>query len=185
MASNINYTSIDETFPIAGKDNDTQGFRDNFGYVKNSLQAAKSEIEDLQLNTAKTNADNDFNNNTISQATFQNCADTLYDGTIVASNTLLQYSAGSIQIFEVTNSITFTLSDFPASGTAGYMKLQVTSDGNSHNLTFNVSGGGTIKKSSRVPGTITVTSSSNPVIFEFWSYNGGTTIFMDYLGSFS
>jgi len=40
MASNINFSSIDETFPIAGKDNDSQGFRDNFQSIKNSLEAA-------------------------------------------------------------------------------------------------------------------------------------------------
>ena len=30
MASNIDATSIDATFPIAGQDNDSQGFRNNF-----------------------------------------------------------------------------------------------------------------------------------------------------------
>ena len=60
MASNINYSSIDETYPIAGKDNDSQGFRDNFGFIKNSLTSAKSEIENLQNNTAKLNEDNSF-----------------------------------------------------------------------------------------------------------------------------
>ena len=30
MASTINTANIDETYPIAGQDNDSQGFRDNF-----------------------------------------------------------------------------------------------------------------------------------------------------------
>ena len=45
MASNIDTTSIDATFPVAGQDNNSQGFRDNFNVSKNNFTAAKSEIE--------------------------------------------------------------------------------------------------------------------------------------------
>ena len=30
MASNIDTTSIEATFPVAGQDNNSQGFRDNY-----------------------------------------------------------------------------------------------------------------------------------------------------------
>ena len=60
MASNINYLSINENFPVAGQDNDTQVFRDNFDTIKTSLRNAKDEIGSLQDNTAKVNSDNDF-----------------------------------------------------------------------------------------------------------------------------
>ena len=51
MASTItNYSSnINEHFPIPGVDNDTSGFRNNFGYIKNAFTATASEIEALQL----------------------------------------------------------------------------------------------------------------------------------------
>ena len=45
----INYTDIDETFPVQGKDNPSQGFRTNFNVIKNSLQQAKIEIEEIQV----------------------------------------------------------------------------------------------------------------------------------------
>lgn len=48
MASNINPTIIDITYPIAGQDNDTQGFRDNFSSIKNNFSVAKSEISAIQ-----------------------------------------------------------------------------------------------------------------------------------------
>ena len=48
MTSNINVNNIITTFPIPGQDNDSQGFRDNFTNIKNSFNAAKAEIEDLQ-----------------------------------------------------------------------------------------------------------------------------------------
>ena len=34
MASNIISSTIDESYPVAGQDNDTQGFRDNFNIIK-------------------------------------------------------------------------------------------------------------------------------------------------------
>jgi hypothetical protein len=48
MASLINPSNIDVTYPIAGQDNDTQGFRDNFNNIKNNLTTAKNEISDIQ-----------------------------------------------------------------------------------------------------------------------------------------
>lgn len=48
MASNINPTNIDTTYPIAGQDNDTQGFRTNFTTIYNNFLTAASEITALQ-----------------------------------------------------------------------------------------------------------------------------------------
>ena len=61
MASNIISGTIDGTYPVAGVDNDTQGFRDNFTIIKTGLAEANSEIGALQDNTAKLNVSNDFN----------------------------------------------------------------------------------------------------------------------------
>ena len=48
MASNINPYNIDGNFPLAGQDNPSQGFRDNFTNTKNNFLYAQSEITDLQ-----------------------------------------------------------------------------------------------------------------------------------------
>lgn len=48
MSSNINPNNIDATYPIAGQDNDSQGFRDNFTNIKTNFQYAEDEINDLQ-----------------------------------------------------------------------------------------------------------------------------------------
>lgn len=52
MASNINPSTINITYPIAGQDNDTQGFRDNFSSIKNNFSVAQTEISALQANSA-------------------------------------------------------------------------------------------------------------------------------------
>jgi hypothetical protein len=55
MTSAITTTNIDVTFPVPGADNDTSGFRTNFGAIKNALDTAQAEISDLQIiNSALT-----------------------------------------------------------------------------------------------------------------------------------
>jgi hypothetical protein len=51
MASTItNYSdNIDTDFPVPGVDNDTQGFRNNFSNIRDGLEAASTEIADIQL----------------------------------------------------------------------------------------------------------------------------------------
>lgn len=46
--SNINATLINEEFPIAGVNNNTQGFRDNFSIIKENLSIASDEITEMQ-----------------------------------------------------------------------------------------------------------------------------------------
>lgn len=48
MPSNINPNNIDGAYPVAGQDNDSQGFRDNFTNTRLNFTAAANEITDLQ-----------------------------------------------------------------------------------------------------------------------------------------
>ena len=54
MASNIVPGNIDATYPKAGQDNSSQGFRDNFNQIKANFTTAQEELTDLQTNKAKT-----------------------------------------------------------------------------------------------------------------------------------
>ena len=66
MSSNINPNNIDTTYPVAGQDNDSQGFRDNFTNIKNNFTEAQTELNDLQTKVVVKSAltgttiDNDF-----------------------------------------------------------------------------------------------------------------------------
>lgn len=256
MASEINYASIDETYPISGKDNDSQGFRDNFGYIKNSFESAKKEIENLQNNTAKTNTSNSFNYQTLSEAQLKNWGESLHDGGTVSNNTVVSYSDGSVQIFNIDGNISLRLLGFPASTIVGKLRLHLTSNNNATNIVTLEVDSGSLKKNlgiiaatpayasggasaattfvvanangitigqlitgtgvpvdtyvtnlssttvtlskaftTQAAGTytfyngssknpITVTSSSDPKVIDFWSYDGGTTVFMSYVGPF-
>lgn len=187
MASDINYSSIDADYPIAGKDNDSQGFRDNFGYIKDSLQAAKGEIETLQLTTAKTNADNDFNSQKISQARFIDCSEVVNQKNAITATDTIIYSEGSVAIIQLSanTATTVTLSGFPTTLNAGRLRVHITSQSNvSRIVTFQASAG-TIKKTSTTNNPVTVASADNHTVIDFWSYDGGSTVFMNLVGVFS
>ena len=73
MAVTISSSSIqgiDALYPVAGVDNDSQGFRDNFNIIKTQLGNAATDLSALDTNTAKLNANNDFSGNDISDANF-------------------------------------------------------------------------------------------------------------------
>lgn len=114
MASNISYTSIDETYPIAGRDNDSQGFRDNFAIIKNNFEAAKGEIEDLQLNTARKDESNDFNRNNLLNFNLVYYTEELYEGgSLNGPTALIQFNNGPYQIFQIAGDLTFNFANFP------------------------------------------------------------------------
>lgn len=44
---------IDELYPVAGQDNNTQGFRDNFNYIKTALQFVNEDLDTIKTNSVK------------------------------------------------------------------------------------------------------------------------------------
>lgn len=55
-------SQINEAFPIAGQDNNTQGFRDNFSKTQTGLVAAGNALDAINTNTPKLDSDNNFAN---------------------------------------------------------------------------------------------------------------------------
>lgn len=81
MTSLINPTNIDITYPIAGQDNDTQGFRTNFTNIKNNLIQAATEITALQNTVATLNTETFGNANVAAYVS-------TYTGNISAGNVI-------------------------------------------------------------------------------------------------
>jgi hypothetical protein len=190
--SNINYLSINENFPVPGRDNDTQVFRDNFDTIKQSLRIAGDEITDLQENVARTDLDNDFNLKVIQRAFLKNNRESKSDLGLVNQTTTIDFENGSYQILRIGASISLTFLNFPGdpqligesvSLGVGKCLLEVYSNG-VNTLTFNTQGGLTIKKDPNFPETVTISSSVDPIFIEVWRHNQ-STIFMRYLGQFS
>ena len=194
MTSNINYLGINENFPVAGEDNDTQVFRDNFDTIKTSLNTAKTEITDLQTNAARTDVDNDFNNKLISGAVMLNNYDKKFDGGVITAPLTVDYENGNYQIFRFGATTTVEFLNFPNDASLptglGKVTLELYGDGTARTLTFITSGGTVIKKNATFPATFTLTSaeaaagSGNPVMIEVWQHKSDR-IFLNYLGQFS
>src|SRR6056300_243237 len=94
MASNINYTNIDENYPVAGQDNDSQGFRDNFQNIETALNTASTEITTLQNDTPSLTGDNDFNDKTVKKVIFQDTAMSAPSAETISTETNVDYTAG-------------------------------------------------------------------------------------------
>ena len=194
MTSNINYLGINENFPVAGEDNDTQVFRDNFDTIKSSLNTAKTEITDLQTNAARTDADNDFNKKLISGAVMLNNYDKKFDGGVITAPLTVDYENGNYQIFRFGVNTTIEFLNFPDDESTpsglGKVTLELYGDGTARTLTFSTSGGTVVKKSPLFPTPFIVTSaeaaagSGNPLIIEAWKHKTDR-IFLNYVGQFS
>jgi hypothetical protein len=194
VTSNINFAAINENFPVAGQDNDTQVFRDNFDTIKTNFSEAKTEITDLQTNAARTDVDNDFNNKLISGAVMLNNYDKKFDGGVITAPLTVDYENGNYQIFRFGATTTVEFLNFPDDTSLptglGKVTLELYGDGTARTLTFITSGGTVIKKNVTFPATFTLTSaeaaagSGNPVMIEVWQHKSDR-IFLNYLGQFS
>jgi hypothetical protein len=134
MASNINANNIDGAYPVAGQDNDSQGFRDNFTNTRTNFQFAREEITDLQDRAVLTSplgggaAPANFNNMGGSPLIDFQAQDVAYKflnlGTVSGSRTI-NYTLGQYQ--EVTPSGTLTLgfTNFPDEGISGEVAVLI------------------------------------------------------------
>ena len=200
MASNINDTAVNSDYPIAGVDNDSQGFRDNFSTIKTNFVAAKAEIETLQTTTAKLNVANNFLGNTVSGANLENVTETAYvASTTVNTSQNINVDSGGYQEFKAGADITFTLSNWSSvTAKAGKVRVHVQSDqaaGSATNRTITFAsnaGAGTIKTDNAWPTANTTAvigapgadEASKYYAFEFTSYDSGATVWAKYLGIF-
>ena len=193
MTSNINFAAINENFPVAGQDNDTQTFRDNFDTIKTNFSSAKTEITDLQDNAARTDGDNDFLYNVVGSLTLQDAylRKKDYGAAIVAGTQDISFKQAMYHVVKVGANTSLSFSEFPTGvvditglGQIGKATLELYGDGSARTITFTTTGGTVIKKSPGFPGSVTVTSATNPVIIEVWQHSA-TVIFLNYLGLYS
>jgi len=190
MSSNINPNNIDGTYPIAGQDNNSQGFRDNFTQTKVNFQFAADEINDLQTKVVLkaaltgTTLDNNMNDALLYAALIQDFSAVKIAPSPIAGTLTLNYASAHYQSYSSASagSVTLAFSNFPVSGAYGYMKLQITITNVAHTLTLPaaVSVGltgiqGISPGTSGVSNTITF-ATTGTFEFGFGSYDGGSTI---------
>lgn len=195
-------TNIDGAFPIAGQDNNSQGFRDNFTNIKTALNTAKSEITTLETNAAKLNANNNFNGVIIENAEYRQLNGTVRDNGSFSSLANIDLDYACLHVFTVdvaassTGTLTFTnWGDNAPSSNELYSKVIIHLRNNSTAGTktiafeselasptfkiitgeFTLSGG---------KPRITTSTINEEIVIEAWSPNGGQTIYMKLIGRY-
>ena len=140
MTSNINVNNIITTFPIPGQDNDSQGFRDNFTNIKNSFNAAKAEIEDLQNKAVLKDAliSTALNNNMagvkLSSAEIFDFRETQIDYGTQAGTIILDHARAHYHSVNTNGSITLGFVNMPPNGTVGRIRLKMHINSITHQL---------------------------------------------------
>ena len=147
MSSNINPNNIDGAYPVAGQDNNSQGFRDNFTNTKTNFEYAKSEITDLQTNVilksplSGTTLDNDMNGSLLFNAQLKQMSQTTVSLGSQSGSVAIDYTAGSYQTVTTGGSINLSFTNWPTAGVLGTMVVQVTVGTTAHTLTLTAAAG--------------------------------------------
>jgi hypothetical protein len=199
--------TIDETYPVAGKDNDSAGFRNNFDTIKTALTVTNTTITTLQGKallaanlTDNTPVQNDLNNaSSINNGFYNNFWGTGYvaENDVSGSNDI-DVTYGGVQQFMLSGNATFRFVNWPdGAASANYfasIRIHLLSDG-----TNEPTGYSAIFTSS---DTFKIATDSNLVydgstnrpkvicriphtVLEAWTYDGGTTVYVRRLGSFA
>ena len=183
MASNINPNNIDGSYPVAGQDNNSQGFRDNFTNIKVNFQYAEEEINDLEtksiLKAALTGGtlDNNMGNNTIYAVNLNDVSTTRIAATATSGTVTLNYASGQYQtVAPSTGSITLAFTNFPASGYFGILRVAITVTNLAYTVTLPAAVTlGTTGIQGYSGGVITF-AATGTYVFDFSTSDSGTTV---------
>ena len=182
MTSAINPNDIDGAYPVAGQDNDSQGFRDNFTNTATNFQYAADEITDLQNNAVLkaaltgTTLDNDMNGSLLYNFESSQVSGTVNPLGTTSGTVTLNWDNGSYQTLTTSGSVTLGFTNFPASGVAASIVLQITVASTAHTLTLPAAVSvGTANLQGYASNVITF-STTGTFVFEFTTVNGGSAI---------
>jgi hypothetical protein len=131
--SEINTGTINVNYPVPGVNNSSQGFRDNFASIKTNLDAAGSEISELQTKTIVKSAingvtlNNDMNNTVISNAqTLRFRASTFNLGSNLSGNVSVDLSKGDVHYGTMTDNVTLSFTKWAPAGTRSSVHVILT-----------------------------------------------------------
>ena len=189
MTSQVNPNNVDGTYPVAGQDNDSQGFRDNFTNIRNNLTFAKAELEDLQnkavLKSALNNTtlSNDLAGNAIVNGALTSWRETYNNVGSVSGTTTINFANGNHQKITLGGATTLAFT-FPSnsSGQQAKIALWVNVSNAAHTLTLPAAVSlGDKDTIAGISGSVITfnadeLANSNDYLLEFSTVDAGTTI---------
>lgn len=159
--------AINANYPIAGQNNDSQGFRDNFTNIKAALSATNDTLLGLQISTLLNSQDNDFDGYAIKNVNLINASTPIApvtDGTVN-----LDYTTATFWPVVLPNSgiNTVNIVNMPGPQTSGNMIVSVTTSNLYTQILFTATTGTVISVGpSQQPFDL---SGSIPYLFEIWN----------------
>lgn len=197
MSSNINYAAIEAEYPIAGQDNNTQGFRDNFSAIKTALEVAKSEINKLQTNSvivATLDESNDPVTNDLLGSTIKNGVYSKFYGVVhteetpIISQGVIDLQNGSLQVFTLSGNSSLLFTNWPAVSQYALVRVHLASRIDeptvSRTATLSTANGGAMIYESTFSSPITLNGNGKHKVIEAWSYDHGVTVYIKYIGEY-
>ena len=187
MASNINANNIDGTYPIAGVDNDSQGFRTNFTNIKNNMSYAATEISDLQgkvvlkQGLTGTTLNNDFGGSPLSGAEIYGLIETENDQGNTGGDIYLNFAVAHYHKVSTTGNINVVIQNLPATGKVARVRLRVNVTSTSHTMQLPTSatiGANTIEGLDTSTNIMTFPA-TGIYLFEFLTNDQGTTFIVE------
>lgn len=182
MASNINPQNIDGAYPVAGQDNDSQGFRDNFTNTRTNFSFAAAEITDLQNKAVLKAAldgtvlNNDMGGSILSNAQLQDMSETRVAlGTVSGAQTI-NYAAGPYYTLTTSGSVSIAFTNFPPAGQLGRVRLQITVASTAHTLTLPAAVSVGTSNIQGYSANIITFNQTGTFEFEFETNDAGSTI---------
>ena len=194
MASSIDTSTIDATYPVAGIDNDSQGFRDNFNSIKANLIHAGSEITALQANRARIDEDNNHVGNEIQDAELLQVTEKFNNSNqSLTADHEVDYRVAHVHQFNATtpagNIMTVSFVGWPTNRYAKLRIIMSVSSGVSTNITLSPGNGTGLNDNNAawVGGNNILThtgSIGQKIIVDVFTYDTGNNLFFNYIGSF-
>jgi hypothetical protein len=182
MTSSINPNNIDGTYPIAGQDNDSQGFRDNFTNIKNNFTFAYDELTDLQSKAVLKSAlsggslNNDMAYAQLVSAQLLKSVETVNNlGTKTGSFTI-SWADGHFQYYTTSGNTTLAFSNWPTSAYYTKLRLQITTDTTGRTVTFPAAVSVGLSDIQGAAGQIVTLPTAGVYLFELTTLDNGATI---------
>ena len=177
MTSQINPNNIDGTYPVAGQDNSSQGFRDNFTNTKNNFTYAYDEITELQANAALRGQTNEFADSIIANVALRGQRDVVYDFGAVFGAQTYTFGNGSYQNMELAGSVVLSLAGFPTLvNRALKIRLRVFVPNTSFTITWPAYISQNLSSIANTSGQITSFTQTGVYEFELTTINSNSTI---------
>lgn len=118
---------IRKDYPVRGRDNDSQGFRDNFTNIAEAIKFVNLDVEDLRNIAVLSNSTATFYGNTVQEANFQNCSTEVWDNGTLSGNIVIDYTLGSYQTLRVESGVNnVSVINWPDEGKSGFLILSIT-----------------------------------------------------------